>query len=184
MREPSTTAEEWRPVVGWPEYEVSDSGSVRSVSRTIVGKDGRVIPKPGRPLSTSVRDGGYLVVHFRVRASGRKSMPFVHRLVLDAFVGQCPDGMECRHKDGNAANNRLDNLVWGTPLENARDRDEHGTHARGEGHPNHKLTESDIQIIRSERRAGVSTHVLAARYGVHHVTIGKIVARRLWAHVE
>lgn len=55
-------------------------------------------------------------------AEGGKYRTFrVHRLVLLAFVGPCPEGMEARHEDGDPSNNRLDNLAWGTPAENRAD---------------------------------------------------------------
>jgi hypothetical protein len=44
----------------------------------------------------------------------------VHRLVLEAFVGPCPLGMESYHEDNDRANNRLDNLKWATPSENKK----------------------------------------------------------------
>jgi hypothetical protein len=49
----------------------------------------------------------------------------VHRLVLEAFVGPCPDGMECCHEDGDSTNNRVDNLRWDTHEANVRERLEH-----------------------------------------------------------
>jgi len=58
---------------------------------------------------------------------GRGKGRYVHRLILEVFVGPCPDGMECRHLDGNPQNNRLDNLAWGTPEENCEDREKHRT---------------------------------------------------------
>jgi hypothetical protein len=52
----------------------------------------------------------------------------VHRLVLEAFVGPCPIGMQCRHfPDPNPANCNLKNLQWGTPMENTEDKRVHGT---------------------------------------------------------
>lgn len=53
---------------------------------------------------------------------------YIHRLVLEAFVGPCPDGMEALHSDGNKTNNNVDNLRWGTPSENNRDIVKHGRH--------------------------------------------------------
>lgn len=87
-------AVEWRPVVGFPAYEVSDLGGVR---------------KDGRPLTLS-DNNGYRYVWLRT-SSGRKFCA-VHRLVIEAFGGPRPVGSVCRHLDSNRANNRADNLVW------------------------------------------------------------------------
>lgn len=108
------TEETWRPVVGHEGiYEVSDHGRVK-----------RVAPgqgtHPGRMLNPKVDDKGY----YQVGIGGRTMR--VHRLVLAAFVGPSP--MLGRHLDGNPKNNRLDNLRYGTPLENSADRIIHGRH--------------------------------------------------------
>ena len=51
----------------------------------------------------------------------------VHQLVLTTFVGPCPKGKQCRHMDGDATNNNLWNLKWGTPKQNRADAIKHGT---------------------------------------------------------
>jgi len=45
----------------------------------------------------------------------------VHRLVLETFLGTCPEGWESRHLNGNPLDNRIDNLAWGTPQQNSND---------------------------------------------------------------
>ena len=50
---------------------------------------------------------------------------YVHRLVLETFVGPRPDGMEARHLNGDCQDNRVENLIWGTPLENGADKIRH-----------------------------------------------------------
>lgn len=50
----------------------------------------------------------------------------VHALVLAAFVGPRPPGMDVRHLDGNPANNLLENLAYGTRSENCMDALRHG----------------------------------------------------------
>jgi hypothetical protein len=56
---------------------------------------------------------------------GRRITKTVHRLILTTFCGECPAGMECRHLDGNPANNHLINLAWGTKKENGADKVKH-----------------------------------------------------------
>lgn len=53
---------------------------------------------------------------------------YIHRLVLEAFVGPCPDGMKALHADGNKTNNNVKNLRWGTSAENNLDIVKHGHH--------------------------------------------------------
>lgn len=73
---------------------------------------------------------------------GKSIQKSVHRLILEAFDGPCPDGMEARHLNGNKLDNRLRNLAWGTRKENMQDRTKHGTA---------KLSHEDIYRIRQLR---------------------------------
>jgi hypothetical protein len=116
------TAEEWCQIPGYEgRYDVSDIGRVRSWVA------------PGRPtpwvlaLAAQARSvGNYWTVQLSLgtRASARRW--FVHRLVLAAFVGPCPDGQVVRHLDGNGENNDLRNLTYGSPSENNYDAVMHG----------------------------------------------------------
>lgn len=119
-------SEQWQSVDKWPGYEVSNHGRVRSVDRTAICGDGVVRRWKGRVLKQTPAKSGYLQVS--LSCGPRLRTARVHVLVATAFHGPCPDGMECRHLDGNPANNRADNLEWGTPGENLRDRIRHGTH--------------------------------------------------------
>ena len=117
--------ERWRPVVGHEgEYEVSDQGRIRSLDRVITFSDGRYRSARGRTLKpwTMKRVG-----HQVVGLTGKRKF-LVHVLVLEAFVGPRPDGMVCCHNDGDATNNRVENLRWDTYVENNKDLVRHGTH--------------------------------------------------------
>jgi hypothetical protein len=119
--------ERWVSVPGYEGlYEVSDQGRVRSLARNTTS---------GKTLACiAVRraDGKTTRLAVRLSRDGVKRLYGVHRLVLVAFVGPCPPGMQGRHfPDPDPANNRLENLSWATPLVNQRDRDIHGTHNRG-----------------------------------------------------
>jgi hypothetical protein len=110
----------WTCIPGRANYDVSDQGRVRSWAKK--GCKGGRLDQPHLMIPQSV-GSGYLQVYLGKDAG----FEYVHRLVLLAFVGPCPDGMECRHKDGDKRNNRLSNLMWVTPLENSADKYTHGT---------------------------------------------------------
>lgn len=107
--------EEWRPVPDHPNYEVSNLGRVLSY------KAWRNDAGP-RILAGWTDEKGYQ----RVEIDNERAK--VHALVLLAFCGPRPAGLEIRHLDGNPQNNRADNLAYGTTSENQYDRVIHGTH--------------------------------------------------------
>lgn len=111
----------WRPVAGHEEsYEVSDRGSVRSLDRTVMRSNGSPQRVAGRVLRGRSDQSG----HLSVNLPGEQRL--IHRLVLEAFVGPCPPGMEACHNDGDPANNSLGNLRWDTHLANMHDKVRHG----------------------------------------------------------
>lgn len=123
------SAERWLPIVGYEgHYEVSDHGRVRSLTRAIPGnRPGSVSHRSGqiRKLKAQKR-GGHLVV--ALHSSGRRRDILVHRLVLEAFVGKCPEGLEGLHWDDDPTNNHLTNLRWETRRVNQLDAVRNGRH--------------------------------------------------------
>lgn len=77
---------------------------------------------------------GYACVRV-VTESGRRERRMVHQVVCHAFHGPRPTpAHEVRHIDGDASNNRPENLCWGTRKQNAADREAHGRTSRGDAH--------------------------------------------------
>lgn len=118
----------------------------------------------------------------KLKSNGRYHHRKIHRIVLEAFVGPKPEGMEARHLDGNPQNNRVDNLKWGTRIENNNDQITHGTAyvARGERHKKAKLTEADVVRIRS---ATASMKELAEHYGLNYTYIYRVKNGISWRHI-
>ena len=144
--------EVWRPVIGWPGYEVSDQGRVRSVDRVVIRSDGISGHWKGCVLRPTPTSDGYLRVG--LRRDGTEHKKGVHVLVATAFHGPCPYGLQCRHVNGDPADNRPDNLKWGTPSENTHDKVRHKTHsqARKTRCPqNHPYDEANTYHYQGER---------------------------------
>lgn len=115
---------EWRAVPDWPSYEVSADGQVRSLDRRVPHYCGGTRLMRGRLLKPVIRNGYPFVTLYR---PGRYKIIGVHQVVLRAFVGPPPEGLEALHGDGDRSNANLNNLRWGTHTENVHDAIRHGT---------------------------------------------------------
>lgn len=129
--QPSNTPEEWRPVVGYEDrYEVSSLGNVRSKAYALVDARGTVHEKSPRTRKLHQRPSGHMQV--MLTDGERRYNAHVHRLMMAAFVGPCPEGMEVCHNNGVASDNRLENLRYGTRSENNQDTLMHGRNVNAE----------------------------------------------------
>jgi hypothetical protein len=132
--------EQWKPIPGFEGvYEVSSLGTVRSLDRQVWSARGFWMRVRGRILALSSLPTGHL--HVTLKHGGRSENRQVHRLVLEAFAGPCPEGMEACHGDGDPTNNALSNLRWDSRSANVRDAVLHGAHSNtrktvcANGHP-------------------------------------------------
>jgi hypothetical protein len=169
----------WKPIVGYEGfYEVSDRGHIRSLDRYVKHWRGGNRLYPGRILEP--HQERYLKVG--LSKNGKSTTHRVHNLVMMAFVGAPPEGMEVCHNDGINYNCELRNLRYGTHLENIEDRAKHGKTTRGKDITQSVLSEKDITIIRnSYRKREVTQRELANRFGVSQHTVWAILQRRTWA---
>ena len=193
MDDPKCTSEIWKSIPGFPFYEASNHGRIRTIPRVAkrVSKNGnrsdmhlksriltpqrhRYNKKTGRPAAMLLR---------LLDESETYKTVYVHHMILFAFVGPKPDEMECCHYDGDASNNRLENLRWGTSKDNSADIIRHGRykappHRFGENGTRAKLTNKQIvEILDSEwGRRGIGSG-LARRFGVTNSAIYEVRRR-------
>lgn len=165
-----------RQIEGFPGYAVSRDGTVWTCK--ITGAHGRTGDE-WRPLAFDVSLKGYCTI--KLTHSGKSRKFYVHRLVAEAFIGPLPGGMQTRHRDGNPLNNAVDNLAYGTPLENGADAVVHGRHYRDN---KGVLTKSQIPAIRMRLASGDRQVDIAADFGVKQMTISDIKNGKTWAHVQ
>ncbi len=157
--------------LGFSDYFVGDDGSVWSNKY-----------RRWKRLKQSKRNG-YLFAVFSNGSREKVVNRFVHRLVLEAFVGPCPKGMECCHNDGDPTNNNLSNLRWDTRKANSADRKKHGTDIEGTKNKMAKLDDDKVREMRRLREEGWSFSRLARYYQVDIKTVFPAVHRRTWKHV-
>lgn len=181
-------AEEWKDIQGYEgSYQASTKGRIRSLDRIVTQLSGssRVkvsYPVKGKILSLLNTPKGYK----HVCLSFQKRL-LVHALILKTFTKMQSNGLVCRHLNGDPADNRLENLCWGTLEENWEDRKKHGrtNSVCGEDHCCSILTELQVIKIRHDHKNGVKTaKELAAQYGLHVTTIRQIAKRLRWKHVK
>ena len=149
--------EEWRSVPNFPGYEVSNLGHFRSYHKA----GGGLWPNP-RILKGWIRSDKYVGV--ALRKNGKTYDFCLHQLILEAFVGPCPSGEECRHLNGIYSDPRLENLKWGTRKENVADSYLHGTRVMGKSHPQTKLSDDDVREIRELKKLGVKLRLIRKKY--------------------
>lgn len=113
----------------------------------------------------------------------------VHRLVLEAWVGPCPEGCVTNHKNGDKQDNRLENLEYCTQSENMAHSYGYGLSPKpptrkGSECRLSKLTEEKVLALRAEtdRKPGYLKR-LGAKYGITCPTVSKILLRQTWKHI-
>lgn len=176
----NTIPDGFRVIPGYPRYAINEHGTVLS----ICPRNGRGKDRPWKNASQMTfipdKDGYHCINLYR---DGRLQQIRVHALVLTVFVGPCPDGLQCRHLDGNKTNNCVSNLSWGTPLENGYDKILHGTSNLGEKNTKAKLTEKDVLEIRERASKGETQTAIAKDFPMTIKGISLIVNRRTWKHI-
>lgn len=175
----------WKSVVGYEGiYEVSNTGKIRSLGRVIMHKDGNHSTRVGIPIAQVIRRR-YLSVRLNNNAIPRQYP--THRLVMAAFIGKCPEGLQVNHIDGVKTNNSLSNLEYVTAKENIR----HSFKTRlnvipsGENSVHSYLSNLQAKEIREKYKTGKYLYrELAEEYKICHSAIGNIVRGKTYPDLE
>lgn len=173
------------PIADLDGYWVDMDGSVYS---EFSGGQPRILPDGSRErqrhpngnvhrLRCPAAGPGYRM--FAANSNGVRIGLLVHRVVLEAFVGPCPEGMQCRHLDGDKSNCKLSNLAWGTPLENSDDKFLHGTVQLGEDHHGCKFSDEMVSSVAEMLRKGVLHKDIAEIFGVSKSWVSAVSTGRI-----
>lgn len=168
--------EEWKAIPGYEGfYSVSSLGRVRAEERQVSGKCGSIRTLPQKIMNLSNTDGYVQVsLHKEKSRISRK----VHVLVMLAFSGPRPSGMDVAHNNGVRNDNRFENLRYDTRLGNCADKKSHGTQPRGRQISHSRLNEDQVIAIRADGR---KFREIGREYGVHHKSISSIKNGKNWS---
>lgn len=151
----------------FPGYEISRDGRVYSVATNWRGY-GR------REMQRTPNDDGYPSV--RILVNGKRKRLAVHVLVAMEYLPPRPSSRhELRHLDGDKLNSHVDNLAWGTALENAADRERHGRTSRGANH-SRRIKESGHAVAVREFHRKRATRTEPSPTGDRHEPSGSTPA--------
>lgn len=159
--------ETWVPIRGYDGvYEVSDWGHVRSLDRRLQSSAGWYRKYRGCILAPRLSRGHCAV---SLCKNGCTVEKYVHRLVLEGFVGPCPPGKEGCHDNGDPLDNRRTNLYWGTSSENSYDMVRHGRHHESIKMVcprNHRLVVPNlvVSVLKKGRRQCLACHRAASNW--------------------
>lgn len=169
------TAEEWKVIPSFPDYEISSLGVVRRLTRAKRTWVGRV-------LTNSTNHDGYLSV--KLTKDKKEYGRLVHVLVAEAFIGPKPPGMEVNHKDSCRSNPNLTNLEYCTHSQNMQHSADSTGGTRGELSSRATCTEASVREIRSMHKNGMKISDISRAFGMNYGTVSSIIHRKTWAWMK
>ena len=170
-------SEKWKEIPGYDgDYQVSNLGRIRSFKKWNDGRKSRI-------LKPSTNSYGY---HFVMLSKNGKQTPkTIHRLIAKAFIPNPKNKRTINHKNGDKADNKIENLEWATYSENHKHAFKNGLrNHKGENSPLSKLTENNVLTIRAiPKWFGISQVEISRAFNVDPSHISDIIRRQRWAHI-
>tara|TARA_R110000851_G_scaffold298994_5_gene454801 strand:+ start:39 stop:590 length:552 start_codon:yes stop_codon:yes gene_type:complete len=164
-------------------YQVSNLGKVRSLDRSVTGKDGIIQKLKGRNLKGAFNNKGYPTCCLCRNAILKTVL--ISRLVAKSFVDNPNMLPVVDHIDDKPKNNNYKNLRWCTQSFNIQKSHDLGRSPAvcGEAHRSAKLNDMKVLTILTLLKNGKTVTELAKEYGVTYSSIAGIKNGLYWKHV-
>lgn len=172
--------ERWKRI-GDRHFEVSNLGRVRTLGHYVRHSSAdSFVWRNGRILRDCDNGNGYRYVTISLHAV-RKNY-YVHRLVAETWLENLNDLPEVNHKDGNKANNNINNLEWSSLQQNRDHAAKNDLIPHGERSAQSKLTEKKvIEILNAHKEnPDVNRTHLAKKYGIWDPQVCRIIKGKRW----
>lgn len=156
----------WQQLKDYPKYAVHPDGHIKNL-------------ESGCVLAYVKMKKGYKRVTL-MQSDGTKTNQFIHKLIMLAFVGECPIGYNIDHEDRDPSNNKLTNLKYIISGDNSA---QSGDSLQGENAQAAILTTAQVKEIRRLHNYDISKMELSKKYRVARRTISDIINRNTWSHI-
>lgn len=167
---------ELRQIERLPGYSIDHCGRVFSHIKRAGPFPGKIDQLYKRQIRTALCGKKYLGFNFWL--NGKPRTILVHRFLCEAFHGPPPSPKSwVRHLNDDPLDNRVENLCWGTPAENARDARRNGKMGTGFMTSSHVFkTRTELMIIFSLRAEGLSYQAIATQFGCSYYAVRQLLA--------
>jgi len=149
------------------EFEVSNSGEVRRIGGKLISQF----------MDKRHDKAHYMKVSLWSKAEKKEYTRWVHRMVMEAFIGERPKDCVINHINHNKSDNRLKNLEYVTCSDNLRKSLRDGTDRQ-------KLSSKAIKRMRKLFKAGVTPKELSLIYAIHRDHASAICNSRAWKWLD
>lgn len=180
--------EVWKDIKGYEGfYQVSDTGKVKSLERTVMYKNGKICKLKSKILNLSDNGKGYLWVYL---SKENKHISFyVHRLVAVTFLENIENYKEINHLNGIKSDNQKSNLEWCTASQNRQHAYDNNLRvpkgAVGESNTKAKLNEQQVkEIYNLTLEKKLTQKEIAKIYNIDRTIVSSIKLGKIWKHLK
>jgi hypothetical protein len=176
--------EVWKDIEGYEGlYEVSNFGSVKSLSKKVVREKNGFWIQPEKILKPSITKSGYC--HVRLYKDFNFKVFLLHRIVAKTFIANPYNKSSVNHKNGVKNDNCFENLEWVTNSENTLHAFRNGLlkPLKGDLNGSSKLTKSQVLEIRNKLDNKVFVYKIMEEYRISRAQVQRIRNRECWNHV-
>lgn len=133
-------------------------------------------------LKPTINNGYYIVGIYHKTFKNRQKQKRIHRLVVETFIGEIPEGYCVNHIDGDKLNNHLDNLEIVTFKDNVRHAYENKLARGRKGSENScsKLLVDEVLNIYKLIKKGKTNKEISEIYNLHERYISLIRHGKRW----
>lgn len=151
-------------------------------TNNFISDTGIVYNKNMQPKKLHKVKGGYLRANITI--NGKEKHVLVHRLVVENFIGEIPDGMEVDHINGDKEDNSVCNLEIVTPKENIKRAVKNELILQGEQRSGTKYSEKVVKKICEYLEKESNKNKIAKKLNVPAGLVRSIACGAKWKYIS